>query len=163
MWNFLLLLCNDSEERYWTRCRRVYLISGQPSSYFTPYVVQCQYWRPFKYDENVKQSHQLDSETQQMHSINKLDTFFYIYCSYFLNYFVKYYKFQRLGRLWSIKLRFLWFRKIYRSKWHTWCWSLSLIGSRLIVQSNHYKYMVLIKVIAIDFFSVVKCVKSCSD
>jgi hypothetical protein len=28
---------------------------------------------------------------------------------------------------------------------------------------SHYKYMVLIKVIAIDFFSVVKCVKSCSD
>ena len=29
-----------------------------------------------KYDENVKQSHQLNSETQQMHSINKLDIFF---------------------------------------------------------------------------------------
>jgi hypothetical protein len=26
--------------------------------------------------ENVKQSHQLDSETQQMHSINKWDIFF---------------------------------------------------------------------------------------
>ena len=34
---------------------------------------------------------------------------------------------------------------------------------RIIVQSNHYKYMVLIKVIAIDLFSVVKCEKSCSD
>jgi lipopolysaccharide biosynthesis glycosyltransferase len=33
----------------------------------------------------------------------------------------------------------------------------------LVVQSNHYKYMVLIKVIAIDLFSVVKCEKSCSD
>jgi hypothetical protein len=40
------------------------------------YVVQCQHWRPFKYDENVKQSHQLDSEAQQMHSINKWDIFF---------------------------------------------------------------------------------------
>jgi hypothetical protein len=40
------------------------------------HVVQCQYWRPFKYDENVKQSHQLNSETQQMHPINKLDIFF---------------------------------------------------------------------------------------
>ena len=28
------------------------------------------------YDENVKQPQQLDSETQQMHSINKLDIFF---------------------------------------------------------------------------------------
>jgi hypothetical protein len=40
------------------------------------YVVQCQHWRPFKYDENVKQSHQLDSAAQQMHSINKWDIFF---------------------------------------------------------------------------------------
>jgi hypothetical protein len=33
----------------------------------------------------------------------------------------------------------------------------------ILVQSNHYKYMVLIKVIAIDLFSMVKCEKSCSD
>ena len=39
----------------------------------------------------------------------------------------------------------------------------NLITDVLIVQSNHYKYMVLIKVIAIDLFSVVKCEKSCSD
>jgi hypothetical protein len=38
-----------------------------------------------------------------------------------------------------------------------------LLNSIEVVQSNHYKYMVLIKVIAIDSFSVVKCVKSCSD
>jgi hypothetical protein len=49
-----------------------------------PTVVQCQPdWRPFKYDENVKQSHQLDSETQQMHSINKWDIFF----TYIVNIF----------------------------------------------------------------------------
>jgi hypothetical protein len=53
------------------------------NTYNTAHVVQCQYWRPFKYDENVKQSHQLDSETQQMHSINKWDIFF----TYIVNIF----------------------------------------------------------------------------
>ena len=56
------------------------------------YVVQCQYWQPFKYDENVKKSDHLDSETRQMHFINKLDTFFTYIVKYILNYFViKYY------------------------------------------------------------------------
>ena len=42
-------------------------------------------------------------------------------------------------------------------------YSRALVPCVPVVQSNHYKYMVLIKVIAIVFFSMVKCVKSCSD
>jgi hypothetical protein len=68
---------------------------------FYGHVVQCQYWRPFKDDENVKKSHQRNWETQQMHPIDKLDIFFTYTANIFWNILLLNTDWAACGRIWN--------------------------------------------------------------